>query len=47
MPPGQAGVLNADDYADVIAYLLQSGGAAAGSQPLAPSGASSGQVLPK
>ena len=47
MPPGQAGVLNADDYADVIAYLLRSGGAPAGSQPLTPSGASSAQVLPK
>lgn len=34
MPPGQSGVLSADDYADVLAYVLQSNGAPAGTTPL-------------
>src|SRR5438045_2092420 len=28
MPPGQAGVLTGDDYADLMAFLLEAGGAA-------------------
>lgn len=34
MPPGQAGVLAADDYAALTAYLLQANGAAASDKPL-------------
>jgi mono/diheme cytochrome c family protein len=47
MPPGQAGVLAADDYANLIAFLLQSNGEAAGDKPLASDpGALSGEILP-
>jgi mono/diheme cytochrome c family protein len=34
MPPGQAGVLAGDDYADVMAFLLQAEGGAPGDQAL-------------
>jgi mono/diheme cytochrome c family protein len=34
MPPGQAGVLAGDDYADLMAFLLEAGGAPAGPKAL-------------
>ena len=34
MPPGQVGVLGPDDYAELVAYLLQANGAKAGDKPL-------------
>ncbi len=34
MPPGQAGVLSSDDYAELMAFLLQAGGSRAGEKPL-------------
>jgi mono/diheme cytochrome c family protein len=34
MPPGQAGVLTSDDYADLMAFLLEASGAPAGARPL-------------
>jgi mono/diheme cytochrome c family protein len=34
MPPGQAGSMAPDDYANILAYLLQANGAQAGPQPL-------------
>lgn len=34
MPPGQAGVLAADDYASLMAFMLEAGGAAAGDKAL-------------
>ena len=47
MPPGQTGLLSADDYAAVMAYLIRANGGVAGPQPL-PSDADalSGLVLP-
>jgi len=34
MPPGQAGALAPDDYANILAFLLQANGVQAGQQPL-------------
>ena len=34
MPPGQVGVLGAEDYDDILAYIYQANGAAPGDQPL-------------
>ena len=34
MPPGQAGSLSSEDYADLVAHILASNGAAPGDKPL-------------
>jgi mono/diheme cytochrome c family protein len=47
MPPGQAGVLAADDYADLLAFLLRAGGAQAGTKPLPADAAMPSGNLPK
>ena len=47
MPPGQTGVMSADDYAAVMAYLIGANGGVAGPQPLpSDTKALSGMVLP-
>ena len=48
MPPAQVGVLSADDYADVMAFMLAVGGAHAGDKRLpADDKALSGITLPR
>jgi hypothetical protein len=45
MPMGNAGGLSDQDYADIMAFLLQANGLHPGSQPLIPAEAMKSQVI--
>lgn len=48
MPPGQAGALSPDDYADVLAYVLSANGTTAGPEPFPTDAETQGELtLPR